>query len=212
MSSFFPFDKKTIRKYIHNYVVRIARIPVISLDDRFCNAPPGKKVLLLLNRTDCPYHDGRPVDKVYWSHKLNRAALRYKVGVCIYSSRIAWVAGGVKAGANPDITITRNHGILDKLGEGEGIVADNGYEGEPDSINTPILGKDLIDYEKRYNTWVRKILARHEIFNKRLKKFQVLNVPFCHKEEFHRDCFMACAVMTQLCIQVEPISDVGFNF
>ena len=99
-----------------------------------------------------------------------------------------------------------------KHGEGEGLVADNGYEGEPDSIFTPIIGKNLIGYEKRYNNCVRKILAHHEIFNKRLKHAQVLNVPFFHKEEFHRDCFMACTVLTQLCIQVEPISKVDLTF
>ena len=78
MRSFFPFDKKTICKYIHNYVVKISQIPrVISLDDRISNAPPCKKVLLSLDGTDCPYHGpGRPVDKAHWSHKLNIAALR----------------------------------------------------------------------------------------------------------------------------------------
>ena len=83
------------------------------------------------------------------------------------------------------------------------------YDGEQ-AFLTPIRGSDLANEELSYNLWLRRGLARHEIVNKRLKQFRVLNYIFRHTEEFHRECFMACAVLTQLSMQEEPIHDISF--
>ena len=59
---------------------------------------------------------------------------------------------------------------------------DNGYDGE-ESLVTPIRDSELSDVEKRYNRWIRRLLARHENVNKRLKDFNLLTTIFCHSKK-----------------------------
>src|SRR5687767_12681096 len=49
----------------------------------------------------------RPIDPKWFSHKLNMAAMRYKVAVSIQTGWIVWCNGPFLAGENSDITITR---------------------------------------------------------------------------------------------------------
>ena len=211
MHNIFDLDKKTIRKWTRIYVKRISNIKVICLSDRYVHALRGRKILVTVDGIDCPFHEPcRPVDPAYLSHKLKRAGLRYEVGVSIYSPRICWVAGGVPCGANPDLRIAREEeGLIDRLVQNEEqAAADNGYDGE-ESLVTPIRDSELSDVEKRYNRWIRRLLARHENVNKRLKDFKILTTIFRHSENYHNTCFMACAVLTQLSMQVEPIHDIN---
>ena len=89
MSVFFNLDEKTIRKWVRIYVQYICEINTINFSDRYINVPAGKKILVSVDGVDCPYKENsRPVDPGYCSHKLKRSALRYEVGVALYSSRI----------------------------------------------------------------------------------------------------------------------------
>ena len=116
------------------------------------------------------------------------------------------MGGGLPCGANPDLKIARKQGgLLGRSQEDEKALADNGYDGE-DKFLTPIREGGLTGVERNYNKWVRVILARHEIVNKRLKDFGVLCTVFRHSENYHNTCFLACAVLTQLSLWVEPIS------
>ena len=209
MSVFFNLDEKTIRKWVRIYVQYICEINAINFSDRYLNVPAGKKILVSVDGVDCPYKENsRPVDPGYCSHKLKRSALRYEVGVALYSSRICWIGGGVPAGRYNDLTISRMRGgILSHMNTDEKGMADNGYDGESKYI-TPIRGSGLTNNEKMYNRWVRTGLARHENINKRLKQYKVLNTVFRHDEEFHNKCFMACAVLTQLSMYQEPIFNI----
>ena len=211
MSTVFNLDEKTVRKWIRIYVRIISQLSAISFDDRYENSPRGTSVFVSVDGVDCPFKEtSRPVDPSYCSHKLKRSALRYEVGVALYAPRICWVAGGLPAGRYTDINIAReNRGLIEHLvHRNERGVADNGYDGE-ETLFTPIRGSGLTHNVLSYNIWIRKVLARHEIVNKRLKHFGVLNSVFRHKEEFHRECFMACAVLTQLSMQEEPIHDIS---
>ena len=212
MSTTFNLDEKTVRKWVHFYVQIISQLRVISFQNRHENAPRARSLFLSVDGIDCPFKEPRrPVDPSYCSHKLKRSALRYEVGVALYSPSICWVAGGVPAGTYTDIKIARvDGGLVEHLQSvNEHGMADNGYDGEQ-AFLTPIRGSDLANEELSYNLWLRRGLARHEIVNKRLKQFRVLNSIFRHTEEFHRECFMACAVLTQLSMQEEPIHDISF--
>ena len=136
-----------------------------------------------MDGVDCPYKENsRPVDPGYCSHKLKRSALRYEVGVDLYSSRICWIGGGVTTGKYNDLTVSRMPGgILCHMNTDKKGMADNRYDGEPNYI-TPIRGSGLTNNEKMNNRWVRTGLARPKNINKRLKQFQVLNTVFCHDE------------------------------
>ena len=205
MSLFFHVDEKTIRKYVRHYVGEIASLNLIRLSDRFSSAPSGCRVLFSIDGTHCPIKEpSRPLDKAYYSHKIRRSALVYEVGLSIHEGRIVWVAGGVPAGTG-DLDLSRATGILEKIGPNEMIVADKGYRDDDTIFLTAITGGQLNHEEKKYNTWLRQILARQEIVNKRLKHFGVLCKLFRHDEDFHPLCFKACAMITQTMLVEEPL-------
>ena len=210
MSVIFKLDEKTVRKWLHTNVKYISEINVINFSYRYLNVPGGRNVMFSVDGVDCPLKEpSRPVDPGYCSHKLKRSALRYEVGLALYSPRICWIGGGVPAGKYNHLRISRMPGgIISHMRTDEKGMADNSYNGEAKFI-TPIRGGGLTNNEKLYNRWVRTGLARHENINKRLKQFNVLNTVFRHDEYFHNKCFMACAVLTQLSMHAEPIYDIN---
>lgn len=91
----------------------------------------------------------------------------------------------------PDISIFRV-GLKGKLGPNEMVVADKGYRGDS-KCKTPYHYISRTDRRAS-----RKALTRHETVNKRLKQFRVLKQQFRHPLWRHKDCFYACAVITQV--------------
>ena len=67
------------------------------------------------------------------------------------------------------------------------------------------------DVEKRCNTLIRQVLARHETMNARLKFFRVLTTVFHHgatpveRARLHQKCFLACVNLTQILLSREPL-------
>jgi hypothetical protein len=57
---------------------------------------------------------------------MNGAALAYEIGLPIRGDFIIWAAGGVPAGANPDITLARI-AFTPMLRRDEKVLADKGY-------------------------------------------------------------------------------------
>ena len=178
----------------------------INFDDRFLGSPNlNAQVYFSLDGVDCPIAEPRrPIDPAFYSHKLRRAALRYEVGVPLFGNRIVWVNGGVPAGAHPDLVLARQL-VVQLLNPGEKVVADSGYR-DPAVFINKIL-RPRTDTEKQYNTWIRRVLARHETVNARLKNFNVLRSAFHHgatavaRAALHQQCFMACANLTQMMLQ-----------
>ena len=204
----FQCDEKTIRLYIQTYVPLIASQDLIRMGDRFHGAPQGSTVFMSLDGTHCPIKEPfRPLDTSYYSHKLHRAALVYEVGLSIYNYKMVWVAGGVGAGCG-DLELARESGVLNFIEANELVAADKGYNDDDTYFMTAITGCELSNEEKRYNTMLRKYLARHEIVNKRLKHFHVLTTVFRHDIEFHSTCFKACAMLTQLSLSRQPLHSI----
>ena len=86
---------------------------------------------------------------------------------------------------------------------GEKTIADKGYRGEDNFINTPDQGTDA------YQDEMARIRGRHETVNKRLKNWGCMKKAFRHSLDFHQTCFEAVAVLTQVLMQSgEPLYQV----
>lgn len=119
---------------------------------------------------------------------------------------IVWAAGGVPAGANPDIVIARN-GIVTQLERHELILADKGYT---DGLHYFVTPLQLRDDDPRHE-FFRRQMARHETINRRLKSFNVLAQRFrCADDRKHQLCFFACANLVQLQLQEDPFMEPAF--
>ena len=119
----------------------------------------------------------------------------------IHSCDIVAINGPFRPGDWNDIAIFRER-TMGMLLEGERVEADDGYRGEPGSIDLPgeRLGRERVNLlgqwqQRRRKGWVR---ARHETINRRFKQFQCLNRVYRHGVGTHALCFRACVVLTQI--------------
>ena len=94
---------------------------------------------------------------------------------------IVWVNGGMPCGEWPDLRLARDSYTSMVLPNGM-TVADDGYN------------------DRNYFIHNKKIMARHETVNRRLKQFSVLNQVFRHQRHLHPQCVHAVANITQVMI------------
>lgn len=111
-----------------------------------------------------------------------------------------WVFGGLPCGEYPDLVLARVQ-YTGQLNEGEKTVADKTYRDRRYFVN-PVDDPDSVALQK-------KIMARHETVNKRIKQFQILNDCFRHDISKHQICFYAACNLTQLMlVNGEPLYSV----
>lgn len=145
--------------------------------------------------------------KVYYSHKFKKSGYRYEIALCIATGDVVWTNGPYPCGANPDINIFRRS--LKKMlrRAGEKALADLGYRGEPNFINTPN------HYDSNAVKKVKKDAGmRHETVNKRLKQFSALKNKFRHSLLMHKPVFDACITLVQMELDLgEPLYQVMYG-
>ena len=77
----------------------------IVWENRFLGVQNARnKCFVSVDGTDLPIQEPcRPIDKSYYSHKINQAAVRYEVAVGISNGYIVWVNGPFPAGEYSDL-------------------------------------------------------------------------------------------------------------
>ncbi len=97
----------------------------------------GSACKISVDGTDFRIQDIKPFWKGWFSHKFKGAGLRYEVAVSIQCGDIVWINGPFPAGAWPDLNVFR-HSLKAKLiRAGERCEADDGYKGEPGTVDLP---------------------------------------------------------------------------
>ncbi|KDO22032.1 hypothetical protein SPRG_12241 [Saprolegnia parasitica CBS 223.65] len=183
-------DEKTLRKWLWPWIETVAKLEIIDWEARRIGARPADTVLVSLDGTDCRIYEPTPFDKKWYSHKFHGPGVRYEVGLCIATGDIVWAFGGVPCGEWPDLTLAR-HAFVHMLDRGEKALADKGYR-------DPVYFRYPDDGGLQTNRRQKKIMARHETVNRRLKQFRVLQSRFRHALEKHPICFHAVVNITQL--------------
>jgi hypothetical protein len=163
----------------------------------------GEDCLISVDCTDVPIQEPSPFSKRWYSHKLNKAGLRYEVGVSLKGGDVVWIHGPFPCGEWPDISIFRSCLKL-HLDKGERVEADNGYSGEePLSCKTP---GGFYSRSENMDADRARLRSRHETVNMRLKVFNILNNKYRHGRQDHAFVFRAVAVLVQLAIESgEPL-------
>lgn len=109
-----------------------------------------------------------------------------------------WKHGGYPCGEYPDLKLARE-AYVDSVQSGELTLADRGYR----DINY------FLQATNENGTLHKRIMARHETVNKRLKQFNILNHIFRHSLEKHPLIFHAVANLTQFMIENgEPLFSI----
>ncbi|KAI8802024.1 hypothetical protein BJ742DRAFT_912951, partial [Cladochytrium replicatum] len=159
-------------------------------ENRFNKAIDGSNVFVSLDGTDCKIQERAPFDRKWYSHNFNSPGLRYRVGLSIRPGNIVWVNSGVPCGEWPDINLAR-FAFVDALHGNERALADKVHK-DPHVIY-PQVGMN--------GGKIKRIMARHETVDSRLKQFKILNQVFRHEVVDHPNCFKAVANIVQLNIE-----------
>jgi DDE superfamily endonuclease/Helix-turn-helix of DDE superfamily endonuclease len=153
----FPFDRPTGgRKKVRAAAALFEEFP---------------EVRLIVDAKEQPFRrpDGWDNQKAFYSGKRKQHTLKYQVGVTP-EGRVGSVSVSVPGGVH-DLTLLRGSGLLDRLGEGEGVMTDKAYlgadEGRPGlrvvlPCKRPPKG-ELSPAQKGYNRRVsrRRVKAEH---------------------------------------------------
>jgi DDE superfamily endonuclease len=150
--------------------------------------------LISIDGTHCPIEEPRTQpDKNWFSEKFNAPGVAYEIGISLTESRLVWVNGPFQAGNNDLILFCKPGGLKSKLPEGMMVIADKGYRGE---IQLSTLNDLDSQQTKKFKLRAR---ARHESFNGKIKRFQILSDRFRHAVVKHKIAFEA------VCVIVQPI-------
>lgn len=143
-----------------------------------------------------PKHPTLPIDKGHCSHKFNHAALKYEIVLAVKRPKCVLINGPFRGGFH-DLDMVRN-GLKAKMNAapvGKRAICDRAYKSSrPDEqfLSTP----DTMDPPELFNFKSRARL-RHETFNGRLKKYEILQQTFRHGVGKHKDVFEAVCVIVQ---------------
>ncbi len=138
-----------------------------------------------LDGTDFRINEPTPFDKKWFSHKFKAAGVRYEIGISIAMGEIVWASGGFPCGEWPDLKIAKN--LYLKNASREVTLADKGYRLDP-------------FFKIPRNSMQKRILARHETFNGRLKEFAILAHRFRNELTKHPMVFHAVINVLQVSI------------
>ena len=173
----------------------------ISFNDRFKGRVIGKSNYVTLDGTDFSIYDPKPFHKKWFSFKLNRAGIRYEVGLCLAKGHIVWYNDGFAAGYCNDLKLSRLE-FTSNLLYGERAIADKGYSDEK-----YFLTPNCLFYNRKL---LKNIMARHENVNQRIKSFQVMRQMFRHGWEKHILCFTSVIKLVQIKLQNgEPLPQLS---
>ena len=141
--------------------------------------------------TDCKILEPFPFSRKWFSRKFNGPGLRHEVALCISTGRIAWAHGPFPCGPNTDLVIFRE-GLKKALSPSEMVIGGKGYCDAKFFTDSEDCNVSEVDF--------RRIRARHEAVNRRLKQFFVLSHAFRHDLRRHSACFHAALNLIQLMI------------
>lgn len=139
-----------------------------------------------LDGTDFRIREPIPFNRKWYSHKFKGPGIRYEIGISIGSGDVVWASGGLPCGDWPDLKIAEK--LYLKYSKHEVTLADKGYR---------LQGK----FKQPSNANERRILARHETLNARLKQFEILNNRYRNNLKKHPKIFHACINIIQVSIE-----------
>ena len=149
-------------------------------------------------------HETKRKNEELYSHKDGHAALLYELAIKLFDNShraICWRSGGDPASKH-DLAKYRE-GLKAKIPKGKKLIADKGYRGEYSTITVAnSLDSDAVrDFKNRAR-------SRHENFNFRIEKYEILRRPFRNGIELHKKVFDAVLVLACYELKDEPLFDI----
>lgn len=144
------------------------------------------EMMVSLDGTDFRIREPIPFNKKWFSHKFKGPGIRYEIGVSISHGDIVWASGGFPCGEWTDLKIACD--LYVHIAKNEITLADKGYRFHR-SFRTPRTAGE------------KRVLARHETLNGRLKNFEALSTRYRHSLKKHPMIFHAIVNIVQCTIE-----------
>lgn len=207
MAGFFHTDDQTLREHIREYVNAIAALKgekiVWDIDNR------EETFLISVDGVQFRINEPRTTPSARWcSYKFKSAGLAYEIAIAIHDSKVVWINGPYQAAdGDREIYVSK---LKKKMPQGKKAVVDRGYRGTE-------LGDQTLSYRNSLDTdavkaFKRRVRARHENFNARVKAFKIMDSAFRAKTDRmakHKAAFEAVCVLCQYDMENgHPLFDV----
>lgn len=138
-----------------------------------------------LDGTDFRIREPQPFNKKWFSHKHRGPGIRYEIGISIVEGDVVWASGGFPCGEWNDLAIAKD--LYLHYARKEKTLADKGYRLKPCFVQPS-------------NAVEKRILARHETLNGRLKEFAILSNRYRNSLKKHPIVFHAIVNIVQVSI------------
>lgn len=166
-----------------------------------CEVNP-RDFLLSVDGVHFCIHEPRCKPRARWSSfKFESAGLAYEIALSTFESKIVWISGPYESVAHDKEIYLQN--LKTKIPPGK-VIADRGYSGPEPGTKTLSIRNDLNSPKLR--KFKRRVRARHENFNARIKVFNVLNSAFRWKKNRlakHKAAFEAVCVLVRFDIEID---------
>jgi hypothetical protein len=144
-----------------------------------------------IDGTQCPIWEPRPWSVIWSSHKFGgKPGVNYEIMLRLNKPELVWVFGPIPPGKYNDCA-TFKLKLMQQFPFWKRAVGDDGYRGLDEfiSLRNEFDPPELATFKER-------AMARHENFNQRLKKWQVLTKRFRHGVGNHKTAFRAVCAIT----------------
>lgn len=184
----------TVYKYVKLWLKRMAWMMEKKLGS-LNEYDVGLTILFTLDCTMCRTEEPRPFSTDNSAFKFGgKPGVNYEIALLIHKPKVIWIHGPKQPGKYNDLEVFRmklKQEMMEKLPGRKGL-ADKGYKGEEDLLcmRNEFDPTELAEYKDRS-------LARQEVFNGFLKKFEVLRGTWRHIKISHGDALRACCLLTQ---------------
>jgi len=209
MAGMFKCDEKTLREKIKLYVDAIASLKSEKIVWRDLENSPELYVLSV-DGVHFRINEPRKQPSAKWcSHKHKSAGLGYEIGISIWHNQVVWIAGPFQPATHDKTKYQEENGLQSRIPNGRLVVADRGYRGEDIEGRQRSLSIRNSQDSEALKEFKRRVRARHENFNARLKSFDILDNRFRHGIDRHKSVFEAVCVVCQYDMENgHPLFDV----
>ena len=144
-----------------------------------------------IDGTQCPIWEPRPWSVIWSSHKFGgKPSVNCEIMLRLNKPELVWIFGPIPPGKYNDCA-TFKLKLMQQFPFWKRAVGDDGYRGLDEfiSLRNEFDPPELAAFKER-------AMARHENFNQRLKKWQVLTKRFRHGVGNHKTAFRAVCAIT----------------
>jgi len=208
MCTKFGRDNETMRNQIKFHVDAIASLKSIKIKWIDLNDLP-EIFVLSVDGVHFRINEPRTNPSALWcSHKSNSAGQGYEIAILIWHNQVVWAEGPFQPAKHDKTQHEEPDGLQSKIPFGKLVVADRGYRGEnvegdeenedeeENGQHRTLSIRNHCDSDEP-KEFKRRVRARHENFNDRLKTFKILSDRFRHGTDRHQGVFDAVCVLCQ---------------